>query len=465
MSQSIVIQVGQCGNQIGSRFWDMVLQEHAKNNPKGLYDDALGTFFRNVDRHGFSNHPVGDGTRRISGLRARGVMIDMEERVIGQIRQSALSELFNPDQQVISNSGSGNNWAVGNTVYGPQYREEILEVVRRQAEYCDALQSFFMLGSLGGGTGSGLGSYVCEMLSDEYPDVYRFSTTIMPSATDDVVTSPYNSMLSLSKLIETADAVLPIENEALLDIHQRIVQHTEAGPRARKRQIALTDSGVAGFGGMCGVGARKTHPYDSMNNIAANLLMNMTSSMRFEGTMNVDINDIVTNLVPYPRLKFLMSSMTPLFTLTDSRPPPQRTLDQMFIDAFSRETQLVRADPKANRYLACALIARGDVEVSDLRRNIERMSSQLRFPAWNKEGWKTGMCSVPPLGQTRCLLSLANNCCIRQNFSRLHGRFTKLYRRRANLHHYTQYIDAADIATAAENVEDIIAEYTAQELA
>lgn len=29
MTQSIVVQVGQCGNQIGCRFWDLALREHA----------------------------------------------------------------------------------------------------------------------------------------------------------------------------------------------------------------------------------------------------------------------------------------------------------------------------------------------------------------------------------------------------------------------------------------------------
>ncbi len=47
-------------------------------------------------------------------------------------------------------------------------------------------------------------------------------------------------------------------------------------------------------------------------------------------------------------------------------------LDQMFSDAFSKEHQLIRADPKHNLYLACALMLRGNVQLSDLRRNIER---------------------------------------------------------------------------------------------
>ena len=50
-------------------------------------------------------------------------------------------------------------------------------------------------------------------------------------------------------------------------------------------------------------------------------------------------------------------------------------------------------------YLACALMLRGKVNISDVRRNIERLQSSLYFVHWNQQGWKTGLCSVPPIGQ------------------------------------------------------------------
>jgi tubulin epsilon len=40
--------------------------------------------------------------------------------------------------------------------------------------------------------GSGLGTYILKMLDDEFPDVYRFTTSVFPSRNDDVITSPYN---------------------------------------------------------------------------------------------------------------------------------------------------------------------------------------------------------------------------------------------------------------------------------
>ncbi|KAJ3414675.1 Tubulin epsilon chain [Chytridiales sp. JEL 0842] len=345
------------------------------------------------------------------GLKARGVMIDMEEGVIGQIKSSPIAPLFDEHQSIVSNSGSGNNWAMGYSVYGSEYKDQILESIRVEAEYCDSLQSFFCISSLGGGTGSGLGSRVGEFLQDEYPEVYRFNTVLCPSADDDVVTSPYNALMSLSKLISTSDCVLPVENQALLDICERVSSASSSasiGSSALKSKTptatTITDSGSVPYGGLC-VGKRKSRPFDEMNNIVARLLMNMTSSMRFEGSLNVDINDIVTNLVPFPRQKFLLPSMTPLYTVADLNIAPRR-LDQMFTDAFSRESQLIRADPKTGTYLACALIARGDVEVSDLRRNVER--------------------------------------------------------RKANLHHYTKYIELAEFQAALESVESVIEEYKRQ---
>jgi hypothetical protein len=37
--------------------------------------------------------------------------------------------------------------------------------------------------------------------------------------------------------------------------------------------------------------------WDAMNGVAANLLLHLTSSVRFEGTLNTDLNDITMNLV------------------------------------------------------------------------------------------------------------------------------------------------------------------------
>ncbi|OAE26827.1 hypothetical protein AXG93_215s1250 [Marchantia polymorpha subsp. ruderalis] len=356
--ECITIQAGQCGNQVGCKFWESALREHAaaaSGTRYPAFDDALSSFFRNVDTRYTPPREIkaGNCSVPIQCLKARAVLIDMEEGVVNQLLKGPLSELFDEKQYITDNSGSGNNWAQGHEFYGPKYSDAILEKVRHevntpevgfklvdsllnvakisqsdvslspeearafnqsvvrmivmlQAESCHSLQSFFMLHSLGGGTGSGVGSYVLELLNvkpqmDMYPKVHRFCTSIFPNAEDDdVITSPYNSLLSMAVLAEHADCVLPLENQALLDI----IQKKESwDAKAEAGQRLPTSRG--------GSKVRPGKPFDEMNGIAANLLLHLTSSMRFEGTLNVDLNEITTNLVPFPRLHFLVSSMAP----------------------------------------------------------------------------------------------------------------------------------------------------------
>jgi len=56
-----------------------------------------------------------------------------------------------------------------------------------------------------------------------------------------------------------------------------------------------------------------------MNSIIAHLLSNLTSSMRFSGKLNVDLNEITMNLVPFPKLHFLLGSMSPLQLLLNKK--------------------------------------------------------------------------------------------------------------------------------------------------
>ena len=202
--------------------------------------------------------------------------------------------------------------------------------------------------------------------------------------------------------------MLPVDNQSLFTIYERILL-----AKGKKPSSSLIDNGSS---------ARKIYDhqkegkkneaFNTMNNIVANLLLNMTrfqsqplsftniftSSMRFEGSMNVDINDIVTNLVPFQNLNFLSSSMTPFCTFKDIK-PAAKVLDQLFTDAFLPDAQLLSVDPRKAVFLASAIISRGAIELSDLRRNIERLRKHLSFVPWNVDAWKTGLCDVAPLNQ------------------------------------------------------------------
>lgn len=149
----------------------------------------------------------------------------------------------------------------------------MVEALRVQAEYCDNLQSIITIQSSGGGTGSGLGSALSEIIRDELPEVWRFALAVVPSPNDDVVTSPYNAMLSLSKLALSNDCILPVDNQSLFTIYEKIALQSKKRPSS-----SLIDNGQRKI-----YDAKKNEAFDTMNNIVANLMLNLT---RYTGFYN-----------------------------------------------------------------------------------------------------------------------------------------------------------------------------------
>ena len=83
--------------------------------------------------------------------------------------------------KVFGQSGAGNNWAKGQYTEGAELVDSVLDVVRREAETCDCMQGFQLLHSLGGGTGSGMGSLLLLKLRDDYPDRLMNTFSVFPS--------------------------------------------------------------------------------------------------------------------------------------------------------------------------------------------------------------------------------------------------------------------------------------------
>lgn len=102
-----------------------------------------------------------------------------------------------------------------------------------------------MTHSLGGGTGSGMGTLILEKLRDEYPDRIMSTFSVVPSPkVSDTVVEPYNAMLSLNKLTEMTDHTVCIDNEALYDICSRILQIQDPVYSDLNKLVSTTMSGV-----------------------------------------------------------------------------------------------------------------------------------------------------------------------------------------------------------------------------
>ena len=111
----------------------------------------------------------------------RGVLVDLEPGTMDSVRSGPFGQIFRPDNFVFGQSGAGNNWAKGHYTEGAELVDSVLDVVRKEAESCDCLQGFQMCHSLGGGTGSGMGTLLISKIREEYPDRIMNTFSVVPS--------------------------------------------------------------------------------------------------------------------------------------------------------------------------------------------------------------------------------------------------------------------------------------------
>ncbi|KAL0220705.1 hypothetical protein RCL1_000559 [Eukaryota sp. TZLM3-RCL] len=428
----ITLQVGQCGNQVGWRFWDILLKEHDAHSFTG-FSDASSTFFS-----------INESDSRKQYLRARAVLVDTEERVLAETQKRAnqrsplskstlsTSSLFDSSQFITAQSGSGNNWADGYFEYGPTKGVEALEALRKQAESCHSLQGFLMFHSVGGGTGSGLGSWISEHLAEEFGKVCKFSVSVFPGSSDDVVTSPYNSIFSLSSLANSSDSCLVVDNTALTRLAQNSIDQSNSQSKSQ------------------------SNAFDVMNDHVAKAIADFTAVMRFPGSLNVDFGEIYTNLVPFPSLSFLIPSSSQLST---NQKGLFRTSD-LFKSLIDRNYCLNSSVLSNRCLLASAIFGRGQsISIQDISIAARQISSKLPLAYWAEDLVKIGLCSVPPVYSSGAAFGLFNSCAITNVFDHSINRFDSLFKRRAFLNHYEKFMDISDVQIMRDNVFNISHKY------
>ncbi|XP_071385855.1 tubulin beta-1 chain isoform X8 [Centroberyx affinis] len=210
MREIVHLQAGQCGNQIGAKFWEVISDEHGID-PTGTYH---GDSDLQLDRISVYYNEASGGK-----YVPRAVLVDLEPGTMDSVRSGPFGQIFRPDNFVFGQSGAGNNWAKGHYTEGAELVDSVLDVVRKEAESCDCLQGFQLTHSLGGGTGSGMGTLLISKIREEYPDRIMNTFSVVPSPkVSDTVVEPYNATLSVHQLVENTDETYCIDNEALYDI-------------------------------------------------------------------------------------------------------------------------------------------------------------------------------------------------------------------------------------------------------
>ncbi|XP_016983089.1 tubulin beta chain isoform X2 [Drosophila rhopaloa] len=422
MREIVHLQAGQCGNQIGSKFWEIISDEHGID-PNGYYHGESDLQHERIDVY-YNEASSGKYV-------PRAVLIDLEPGTMDSVRQSPMGQLFRPDNFVYGQSGAGNNWAKGHYTEGAELIDSVLEVLRKESEGCDCLQGFQLAHSLGGGTGSGLGTLLISKIREEYPDRIMLSFSVVPSPkVSEVVVEPYNATLSLHQLIVNTDLTFCIDNEALYDI--------------------------------CYQSLRLCSPtYEDLNHLVSVTMSGVTTCLRFPGQLNADVRKLAVNMVPFPRLHFFMPGFAPL-TAKGSQQYRALTVAELTQQMFDAKNMMTACDPRHGRYLTVACIFRGPMsmkEVDTQMLNVQSKNSSY-FVEWIPNNVKVAVCDIPPRGLKMSSTFIGNTTAIQEIFKRISEQFTAMFRRKAFLHWYTgEGMDEMEFTEAESNMNDLISEY------
>ena len=117
-----------------------------------------------------------------------------------------------------------------------------------------------------------------------------------------------------------------------------------------------------------------------------------SASLRFDGALNVDLNEFQTNLVPYPRIHFPLATYAPIIS-AERAFHEQMSVLELTNACFENGNQLVKCDPRMGKYMACCLLWRGDVVPKDVNAAIAsiRTKKSIQFVDWCPTGFKVNI--------------------------------------------------------------------------
>ena len=109
MREIVHMQAGQCGNQIGAKFWEIISDEHGID-PTGTYNGDSDLQLERINVY----YNEASGGKYVP----RAVLVDLEPGTMDSVRSGPYGQIFRPDNFVFGQSGAGNNWAKGHYTEG-----------------------------------------------------------------------------------------------------------------------------------------------------------------------------------------------------------------------------------------------------------------------------------------------------------------------------------------------------------
>ncbi|KAL8123695.1 hypothetical protein AgCh_011617 [Apium graveolens] len=105
--------------------------------------------------------------------------------------------------------------------------------------------------------------------------------------------------------------------------------------------------------------------YTNLNRLVSQMISSLTASLRFDGAINMDMTEFQTNLVPYPRIHFMLSSYAHVISVEKAY-HEQLSVADITNTAFEPSSMMAKCDPRHGKYMDCYLMYRGDVVPKDV---------------------------------------------------------------------------------------------------
>jgi len=421
----LTLNVGQCGIQMGNVVWEQYCKEHGittKGDNPSTHDD--GTFQCFFEETGAGQYVP------------RNLMVDLEPNVIDDVKNSKYSAIFHPEFLLAGKEDAANNFARGHYTVGKEMIDKVNDRLRKLVDNCDNVQGFVINHSVGGGTGSGLGALMLERIAVDYRKKSKLGFEVYPSPTiSTCVVEPYNSLLTTHWLLDHTEVSILLDNEAIYEICQK---HLDT----------------------------KRPSYDNLNRLIAKAISSMTASLRFEGELNVDLNEFQTNLVPFPRLHFMITSMAPVVTKTkmETQNCKIQNITETCFSAQNFFTKIADFDAEEDKYMAISVNYRGDAKAKEANATVQwlKTNKKVSFVEWCPTGFKVGLNEEPPAildedkiaPSKKSIVMIGNNTAISRVFSeRISKKYDLMYSQRAFVHWYVgEGMEEGEFAEAREDL-------------
>lgn len=333
----------------------------------------------------------------------RSILIDLEPSVISKSMNRM--PMFNPRNVHLSEMGNGaaNNWQQGYN-YGLTYQEELIDLIDREVDKCDNLSTFQIFHSVAGGTGSGVGSLLLELLNDRFGKklISTFSVFPLNERTSDVVVQPYNTVLTLKRLIEYSNGTFIFDNDSLNGIENTLY------------------------------GMKETQAFEGTNKLISFVLASVSNPLRFPSYMYSSYELILSSLVPTPDLKFLTSSLAPSSTSMNDH--------DNLLELLNDKYKMNRIEDRP-KYISVIdyLIPGGKSGTNDINKGILKSQSRLEFVPWtaNSIGVVLGNKGVRDNSKFAGI-QISNNTSIATVFTKILRQYDLLAKREAYINYYTE---------------------------